>query len=145
MCPPETTYWLLAEQGEHYVAYVRNVTDKVTIKFGPDAVDLRRASLFDPRTGEKKSVDKNTLLKDRYEWSPPDSGDWVLHLARSAELDGGKYLKAVQDFADVIIEKGRDTYRAATSTIRQRSSILGRPSGLGPADKPPGWSIRRCP
>ncbi|MHC4072367.1 MAG: apiosidase-like domain-containing protein [Planctomycetota bacterium] len=110
MCPPETTYWLLAEQGEHYVAYVRDVTDKVTIKFGPDAVDLRRASLFDPRTGEKKSVDKNTLLKDRYEWSPPDSGDWVLHLARSAELDGGKYLKAVQDFADVIIEKGRDTY-----------------------------------
>ena len=78
--PPETTYWLLAEPGKKYVAYVRGLTRKVTIEFGPGAVGVRKAILFDPRTGETRSLIEDKLLRDRFEWLPPDAGDWALFL-----------------------------------------------------------------
>ena len=80
LCPPETTYWLLAEPGKQYVAYMRGLKDKVTVEFGPDVVSVHKVLLFNPRTGETSSVIENTLLRDRFEWLPSDAGDWVLFL-----------------------------------------------------------------
>jgi len=80
LAPPKTTYWLLAEPGKHYVAYVRGLRGKVTINLGPGAAGADKASLLDPRTGETKPVDVK-MLDDRCEWSPPDTEDWVLHLS----------------------------------------------------------------
>jgi hypothetical protein len=79
--PPEKTYWLLAEPGKQYLAYVRGLTTKVTVEFGPDSLGVHKALLFDPCTGDKKSVIEKTHLKDRFEWLPPDAGDWVLFLS----------------------------------------------------------------
>ncbi len=81
LCPPKTTYWLLAERGKHYVAYVRGLKDKVTIDLGPGVASVRAASLLDPQTGESKSISQKTIRQNRFEWSPPDTGDWVLHLS----------------------------------------------------------------
>ena len=80
LCPPKTTYWLLAEPHKHYVAYVRGLKDKVTINLGHGAAGVRRARLLDPRSGKTSPVDVKVLENER-EWSPPDSADWVLHLS----------------------------------------------------------------
>ncbi|MCP4256622.1 MAG: DUF4038 domain-containing protein [Planctomycetes bacterium] len=82
LCPPKTTYWLLAEPGKQYVAYVRGITNKVTVKFDPGSVGVRKAFLFDPRTGQTRSIVKDKYLRDSFEWTPPDAGDWVLLLAK---------------------------------------------------------------
>jgi hypothetical protein len=81
LCPPKTTYWLLAEPGEHYLVYVRGLKDKVGIELGPRAAGVRKARLLDPRTGQTKPFDVK-MLEGRCEWSPPDAQDWVLHLSR---------------------------------------------------------------
>jgi hypothetical protein len=78
--PPETAYWLLAEPGRQYVAYVRGLTKKVTIELGPDAVGVSKVLLFDPRIGETRNIIKDSPSKGRFEWLPPDAGDWVLFL-----------------------------------------------------------------
>jgi len=54
--------------------------NKVTIDLGPGGAGVYKARLLDPRTGEAKPVDVKTL-EDKCEWSPPDTGDWVLHLS----------------------------------------------------------------
>ena len=82
LCPPRTTYWLLAESGEQYVAYMRGLTNKVTIEFGPGVVGVRNVLLFNPRSGQASNIIKNKLLKDLFEWAPPDSEDWVLLLTQ---------------------------------------------------------------
>lgn len=76
--PPVTTYWLLAEPGKQYLAYMRGLTNKVIVKFGPGAAGMRKVLLFNPRTGRTSSIIEDTLLKERFEWLPPDSEDWVL-------------------------------------------------------------------
>jgi hypothetical protein len=81
LSPPERTYWLLAEPGRSYVAYVRGLKDKVIIDLGPDADGIRKARLLDPRTGQSKPVDVK-ISQGRCEWAPPDERDWVLHLSR---------------------------------------------------------------
>lgn len=78
--PPETTYWLLAEPGKQYMAYIRGITKKVTIEFGPGAVSVTKALQFNPRTGETMSISKNSQ-SERFEWLPPDTKDWVLLLS----------------------------------------------------------------
>lgn len=78
LCPPKTTYWLLAEPGNNYVAYVRGLKDKVTIEAGPG---VHKARLLNPRTGRISPVDVE-ITEARCEWSPPDGQDWVLHLSR---------------------------------------------------------------
>jgi hypothetical protein len=77
-CPPKTAYWLLAEPGRSYVAYVRGLKGKVTIEVNSNGV--RKARLFDPRTGESKPADVK-LDNNHCQWTPPDEQDWVLHLS----------------------------------------------------------------
>lgn len=83
--PPATTYWLLAEPGKHYVAYARGLTEKLTLQLGPSGQGAYRARQFNPRTGEKIPVDGNLVLTHSFDWTPPDSQDWVLHLARRVD------------------------------------------------------------
>lgn len=78
LCPPKTTYWLLAEPGNNYVAYVRGLKDKVTIEAGPG---VHKARLLDPRTRRMRPVDVE-ITEGRCEWTPPDTQDWVLHVSR---------------------------------------------------------------
>jgi hypothetical protein len=82
LSPPEATYWLLAELGKQYVVYIRGITNKVTVQFGPGSVGVRNALLFDPRTGETRSIVKDKYLRDSFEWTPPDTSDWVLFLTK---------------------------------------------------------------
>ena len=63
------------------MAYARDLKNKVAIEFGPGAMNVRRAILFDPRNDKTKRVSKDSLLRDRFEWLPPDIEDWVLFLA----------------------------------------------------------------
>jgi len=80
-CPPKTTYWLLAEPGKQYLAYVRGLTAKVTVDFGSESVGVRKALLLNLRTGDIKNIIDTTNSKDHFEWSPPDAEDWVLFLS----------------------------------------------------------------
>jgi hypothetical protein len=79
LCPPKTTYWLLAEPGKRYVAYVRGLMGKVAIKLDSEATGVLKARLLDPRTSQAKPVEVKTV-DGRCEWSPPDAQDWVLYL-----------------------------------------------------------------
>jgi hypothetical protein len=78
LCPPKTTYWLMAEPGKQYLAYMRGLTNKVTIELSPDAAGVRNVLLFDPRTGRTRTIIEDKLLKECFEWQPPDSEDWIL-------------------------------------------------------------------
>jgi hypothetical protein len=77
-CPPRTTYWLLTEPGKQYVAYMRGLTNKVNIEFGPGPVTVSKVFLFNPRTDQTSSIIEDASLTDSFEWLPPDSEDWVL-------------------------------------------------------------------
>ncbi|MBN1465479.1 DUF4038 domain-containing protein [candidate division KSB1 bacterium] len=75
-CPPQTTYWLLAEPGRHYLLYARGVTKEMTIDLVP-STNGYRAQLYDPRTGDLTKVDRG-LEPASLRWTPPDEQDWVL-------------------------------------------------------------------
>ncbi|MHC4367756.1 MAG: apiosidase-like domain-containing protein, partial [Planctomycetota bacterium] len=79
--PPKKTYWLLAEPGENYVAYVRGLEGKVTIDLGAGAAAIRKGSVMDPRTGETTKISYE-MKHDKIAWFPPDARDWVLHLSK---------------------------------------------------------------
>lgn len=83
--PPETTYWLLADPGSDYVAYARGLSEKLTLDIVPDGAGTYRAILYSPITGESKPLGSRLALKDTYDWTPPDDGEWVLHLAHVDE------------------------------------------------------------
>ena len=76
--PPETTYRLLAEPGKQYMAYARDLKNKVTIEFSLGVMGVRTVILFDPLTGETRNIGKASLLRDSFKRMPPDSGNWVL-------------------------------------------------------------------
>lgn len=80
--PPLTTYWLLANAGQEYVAYARGVSDEIVVKLGPGAEGEYDAEVFDPRTGELRKTGGKQRLAERYQWTPPDKQDWVLLLRR---------------------------------------------------------------
>jgi hypothetical protein len=78
--PSATTYWLLTEPGKHYVAYVRGVSQEVTIELGPKDAGAYRPWLFNPRTGTRQAIGERHQIESEYVWTPPDDGDWVLFL-----------------------------------------------------------------
>jgi hypothetical protein len=81
--PPRTTYWLLAEPGRCYLAYARGLAGELKLELGPNAEGEYRARLYDPRSGAIRPVGGKHELRDTFTWTPPDSDDWVLHLART--------------------------------------------------------------
>jgi hypothetical protein len=79
--PPVRTYWALAEPGRHYVVYARGVTKDISLQLGADAGGEYRARLTNPCTGVMKPIGNRHALAEEFTWTPPDDGDWVLHLA----------------------------------------------------------------
>jgi hypothetical protein len=77
-CPPQTTYWLLAEPGRHYLLYARGVTSDMSIDIAP-AISGYSAQLYNPRTGDLTTSDCN-IEPDSLRWTPPDEQDWVLQV-----------------------------------------------------------------
>ncbi|MFC1634423.1 DUF4038 domain-containing protein [Planctomycetota bacterium] len=84
--PPMTTYWLLVQHGQHYVAYLRGISEPVKILLGNGAVGSYRAQLFDPRTGAMSNLVKTSKHKDSFTFTPPDERDWVVHLINTSPL-----------------------------------------------------------
>jgi hypothetical protein len=82
--PPLATYWLLGQPGRHYVAYIRGISEPVTILLGDDAVGSYRAQLFDPRMGALSYLAKKSKLTDSFTFTPPDDRDWVVHLINTS-------------------------------------------------------------
>ncbi|MBP8259692.1 MAG: DUF4038 domain-containing protein [Verrucomicrobia bacterium] len=74
--PPRVAYWCLAELGRQYVIYVRGLAQAVELEI-PAAARLSSCQLFNPRTGELKSL---PLPADanRYQFVPPDDQDWLV-------------------------------------------------------------------
>ncbi|MBN1558790.1 hypothetical protein JW998_00970, partial [candidate division KSB1 bacterium] len=75
-CPPQTTYWLLAEPGRQYLVYARGVTADLSIDIAP-AMSGYSAQLYNPRTGDMTTSDCD-IEPDSLRWKPPDERDWVL-------------------------------------------------------------------
>lgn len=71
---PLTTYWCLAELDRCYVMYVRGTTQPIALNIG--SLNRAQAELFDPRTGNRKRLPVPS--GGRYDFSPPDTQDWVL-------------------------------------------------------------------
>jgi hypothetical protein len=81
--PPLTTYWTLAEVGRQYVTYVRGVDGELRLSLGQEGPkeSTYEIRLFDPRTGEHRSLDSyrgfGPITLD-----PPDTRDWVFVVIR---------------------------------------------------------------
>lgn len=79
--PPTLTYWLLADSGATYLAYVRGSTEKVTVRLGAKAKGRYEARLFNPRDG--KYVDHGEhSIDDAFTFKALDKKDWVMKLRR---------------------------------------------------------------
>jgi hypothetical protein len=76
--PPPATYWCLADPLRQYIVYVRGISTALRLSLDSKAPPLT-AMLFNPRTGERKDLGR-VAARDRYEFQPPDSEDWVVLL-----------------------------------------------------------------
>jgi hypothetical protein len=85
IAPPATTYWLLAEPGQTYLAYARGLSAALKLELGANAAGRYRASLFNPRTGGVTPLGETHRLQDSFRWTPPDNKDWVLHLVKATK------------------------------------------------------------
>ncbi len=83
LSPPSTTYWLLAETGRQYVLYVRGLNGKITFDLKKNNFGRFNIRLFNPCTGEIKTIGEAIELNSSYTWTPPDNNDWVLYFTLS--------------------------------------------------------------
>jgi hypothetical protein len=81
IAPPMLTYWLLADPGATYLAYVRGSTAPLTIHLGDDGSGFYSARLFNPRNGEYIEQGKHRI-DEAFTIQAPDERDWVLKLRR---------------------------------------------------------------
>jgi hypothetical protein len=81
--PPATTYWLLADLDQEYIAYVRGFRGVTTLALGntleATAFHIRR---FDPRTGTYSLLPKTTNGMS-VSLETPDEQDWVFEVRRA--------------------------------------------------------------
>ena len=80
--PPTTAYWLLAEPGKVYIIYARGLTEPLKLHPGQNTSGSYQIQLFNPRTGELKSLHEEYGIYDDYTWTPPDEEDWVLSMVK---------------------------------------------------------------
>ncbi len=78
--PPAITYWLLSEPGKQYVVYARGISEKITVTIDKASETEFLVRLFNPRTGESTTLKEHTVIKGKYDWTPPDKNDWVLYI-----------------------------------------------------------------
>lgn len=82
VAPPAVTYWMLADPGNVYVAYVRGHRGPFRLQ-----IDTRHGTRwdvrqFDPRTGQQ--VDLGGQVVDSiFTYRPPDNQDWVVVMQRN--------------------------------------------------------------
>jgi hypothetical protein len=77
IAPPKRTYWLLADPGKTYVAYVRGHEGPYEIRVGASGSEEWEVKLFDPRSGRSwglEHVRDESVLGFRL----PDRLDWVV-------------------------------------------------------------------
>lgn len=74
--PPALAYWLLAEPGKTYVAYVRGRRGAFKLTLAGDSKTTYRLRQFDPRTGVFAEVGKHAGGGMIF-YSSPDDQDWV--------------------------------------------------------------------
>ena len=74
--PPQATYWMMADEGHTYVAYVRGHTGPYQLKVSPGEYQVRP---YDPRTGDFQPPSQ-IKTGETHTYRPPDSRDWVLVL-----------------------------------------------------------------
>ena len=79
--PPATTYWMLADRGNIYVAYVRGARGPFHLRIDTGRGSNWEAEQFDPRTGRRDYFGRQ-FITSTYEYQPPDDQDWVLVLRR---------------------------------------------------------------
>lgn len=78
--PPLRTYWLLAEPGRQYVAYVRGGTGPFHLALSAGIQGLLRLRRFDPRGG--RFTDLGAAGRDgKVSLEAPDNQDWVFVLS----------------------------------------------------------------
>jgi hypothetical protein len=77
LAPPQIAYWLLADPGKAYIAYVRGRKGayKLTLAEGDKVTYLLRQ--YDPRTGEFAELGKHSAGGPIF-YSSPDDQDWVM-------------------------------------------------------------------
>jgi hypothetical protein len=75
--PPQVAYWLLADPGKTYVAYVRGREGAYKVNLAEDSKVSYRLRQFDPRTGVFDELGKHTAGGSIF-YSSPDEQDWVL-------------------------------------------------------------------
>jgi hypothetical protein len=75
--PPEVAYWLLADPGTCYVAYVRGHRGAYKLMLAEDEKVAYLLRQFDPRTGEFAPLGKHRAGGPIF-YSSPDDQDWVL-------------------------------------------------------------------
>jgi hypothetical protein len=62
------------------VLYARGVTGEITLTAEALVAGEYRMRLTDLRTGAMKPLGNRHKLEGQFRWTPPDAGDWVLHL-----------------------------------------------------------------
>lgn len=82
IAPPATTYWLLADDGEQYVIYVRGLAGSLTLNTAKDIVKTFKVQLYNPRTGEIILVSEKYEIGEKFVWTPPNKEDWVLYIRK---------------------------------------------------------------
>ncbi len=77
IAPPKRTYWLLADPGKTYVAYVRGGEGMWEIDLGKSDPGEWEVRLFDPRSGSVQPLKALTGTTD-LRLRAPDRHDWVI-------------------------------------------------------------------
>jgi hypothetical protein len=75
--PPQVAYWLLADPGACYVAYVRGHKGAFKLTLAEDREVAYLLRQYNPRTGEFASLGKHSAGGPIF-YSSPDDQDWVL-------------------------------------------------------------------
>jgi hypothetical protein len=74
-------YYLLAEAGQQYVAYVRNTTQPLLLDLGETAQVSYQVRLYNPRSGGYREL-SDIQQENTFTLTPPDRQDWVFVITR---------------------------------------------------------------
>jgi hypothetical protein len=74
-------YYLLAEPGQQYVAYVRNTTKPLSLDLGDGSSGTYQVRLYNPRSGGYREL-SDSQQENIMTLTPPDRQDWVFVITR---------------------------------------------------------------
>jgi len=82
IAPPKRTYWLLADPGKTYVAYVRGNEGPYEMSWEVRKSHEWKVTLFDPRSGKTRPM-KFQADGDGADFRVPDLQDWAVLIKRT--------------------------------------------------------------